>query len=111
MNPIRTLVMGAAGRDFHNFNVCFRDNPRYRVLAFTAAQIPHIAGRTYPAELAGPLYPHGIPIHPEAALERLVRSGEITLGEAVEKDDSDAEDENDGSDGHSAEDDEEEAGG
>ncbi|MFQ5945407.1 MAG: cyclic 2,3-diphosphoglycerate synthase [Anaerolineae bacterium] len=64
--------MGAAGRDFHNFNVYFRDNPRYRVLAFTAAQIPNIEGRTYPAELAGSAYPDGIPIHREEELIRLM---------------------------------------
>ncbi len=66
------LIMGAAGRDFHNFNVVFRHDSRYKVIAFTAAQIPNIAGRRYPRELAGPLYPHGIPIHPEATLESLI---------------------------------------
>jgi predicted GTPase len=71
-DPIRLLIMGAAGRDFHNFNVVFRDNPRYRVVAFTAAQIPNIAGRTYPASLAGRAYPDGIPIHPEEELESLI---------------------------------------
>jgi predicted GTPase len=69
----RVLVLGAAGRDFHDFNVVFRDDPSSRVVAFTAAQIPGIAGRRYPAALAGPLYPDGIPIEPEADLERLVR--------------------------------------
>jgi predicted GTPase len=72
MDPINVLIMGAAGRDFHNFNVVFRDNPRYRVLAFTAAQIPNIEGRYYPPALAGDLYPNGIPIHPEDELETLV---------------------------------------
>jgi predicted GTPase len=65
--------MGAAGRDFHNFNVFFRNNPRYQVVAFTATQIPDIEGRQYPAELAGELYPQGIPIHAEAELDRLIR--------------------------------------
>ena len=65
--------MGAAGRDFHNFNVCFRNNPQYRVEAFTAFQIPNIAGRTYPPELAGEGYPEGIPIYPEADLADLIR--------------------------------------
>ena len=65
--------MGAAGRDFHNFNVVFRNNPRYRVMAFTAAQIPNIAGRLYPPVLAGRAYPDGIPIHPEEELEALIR--------------------------------------
>ncbi len=73
MTPIRTIIMGAAGRDFHNFNVYFRDNPEYNVVAFTATQIPNIAGRKYPAELAGKLYPAGIPIHPESDLESLIR--------------------------------------
>ena len=67
------LILGAAGRDFHNFNVHFRGNPEYRVVAFTAAQIPNIAGRRYPAELAGPGYPDGIPIEPEERLEGLIR--------------------------------------
>ncbi|MCE4624688.1 MAG: cyclic 2,3-diphosphoglycerate synthase [Desulfurococcales archaeon] len=64
--------MGAGGRDFHNFNVVFRDNPEYRVVAFTAAQIPGIEGRRYPPELAGHLYPHGIPIVPEEELAKIV---------------------------------------
>ena len=59
---IRTLIMGAAGRDFHNFNVYFRGNKEYQVVAFTATQIPNIEGRKYPAALAGELYPEGIPI-------------------------------------------------
>ena len=61
--PIITLIVGAAGRDFHNFNMLYRDNPEYNVVAFTAAQIPDIAGRKYPAALAGSLYPKGIPIY------------------------------------------------
>jgi predicted GTPase len=73
MAPIRTIIMGAAGRDFHNFNVFFRDNPDYQVVAFTATQIPDIEGRTYPAQLAGKLYPAGIPIHAENELADLIR--------------------------------------
>ena len=71
--PQRVLIMGAAGRDFHNFNVFFRNNPRFQVVAFTATQIPDIEGRLYPAVLAGELYPQGIPIYAEAELDRLVR--------------------------------------
>jgi predicted GTPase len=67
------VIMGAAGRDFHNFNTLFRGDERVRVVAFTAAQIPDIEGRVYPPELAGPLYPDGVPIHPEGDLERLIR--------------------------------------
>ncbi len=73
MNPIRTLIMGAAGRDFHNFNVFFRDNPAYQVVAFTATQIPNIDDRKYPAALAGKLYPDGITIYPESDLVKLIR--------------------------------------
>lgn len=73
MTPVRTIIMGAAGRDFHNFNVFFRDNPDYLVVAFTATQIPNIEGRKYPAELAGSLYPEGIPIYPESELVRLIK--------------------------------------
>jgi predicted GTPase len=72
MNKIRVVIMGAAGRDFHNFNLCYRDNPRCQVVAFTAAQIPDIDCRRYPPELAGKLYPHGIPIEPESALTDLL---------------------------------------
>ncbi len=72
MTPVRTLIMGAAGRDFHNFNVYFRKNPDYEVVAFTATQIPDIEGRTYPSELAGPKYPNGIPIYPESDLVELI---------------------------------------
>jgi len=68
----KLLILGAAGRDFHNFNVLFRDNPEVEVVAFTAAQIPDIAGRRYPAELAGRLYPEGIPIFEEQEMEALV---------------------------------------
>lgn len=77
MSPIRTLIMGAAGRDFHNFNVYFRNNPDYIVVAFTATQIPDIEGRTYPAALAGKLYPAGIPIYAESELPRLIRELQI----------------------------------
>jgi len=73
----RILIMGAAGRDFHNFNVVYRDDPAFEVVAFTAAQIPGIAGRRYPAVLAGPLYPAGIAIEPETELEALVRAHEV----------------------------------
>ena len=69
----RIIIIGAAGRDFHNFNTRFRDNEQFEVVAFTAAQIPDIAGRKYPAELAGKLYPQGIPIYLEADLPKLIR--------------------------------------
>ena len=75
----RAVILGAAGRDFHNFNVHFRDNPGYRVVAFTAAQIPNIEGRRYPPELAGEGYPQGIPIEPEAELERIIREGQVDV--------------------------------
>ncbi len=75
--PKRVLIMGAAGRDFHNFNLAFREDPESRVVAFTACQIPNIAGRVYPPELAGPHYPEGIPIHPEADLPRLIREESV----------------------------------
>ena len=79
MPPIRTLIMGAAGRDFHNFNIFFRDNAGYEVIAFTAAQIPNIEGRRYPAQLAGSSYPEGIPIHPEEDLSQLIKDKAIDL--------------------------------
>jgi predicted GTPase len=69
----RVIIMGAAGRDFHNFNVCFRDNAEVEVVAFTAAQIPFIERRRYPPELAGPMYPDGIPIYPEEELAGLIK--------------------------------------
>ncbi len=75
----KVIIMGAAGRDFHNFNVYFKGNPRYRVIAFTAAQIPDIEGRTYPAELAGKDYPAGIPIHAETELADLIRKHQVDL--------------------------------
>jgi predicted GTPase len=77
MSPIRTIIMGAAGRDFHNFNVYFRDNPDYEVVAFTATQIPDIEGRTYPAQLAGAQYPKGIPIYTENDLVKLIDEKEV----------------------------------
>ncbi len=77
MARIRTLIMGAAGRDFHNFNTFFRGNKDYEVVAFTATQIPNIEGRKYPAELAGELYPAGIPIYPESQLADLIRDEKI----------------------------------
>jgi len=77
MPPIRTLIMGAAGRDFHNFNVFYRNNPDYEVVAFTATQIPDIEGRTYPAELAGSRYPKGIPIYAENDLVKLIREKQV----------------------------------
>jgi predicted GTPase len=73
----RVLILGAAGRDFHTFNVCFRDQPKFEVVALTAAQIPGIESRRYPASLSGPFYPDGIPIYPENELEELIRNRRI----------------------------------
>jgi predicted GTPase len=73
----RLLILGAAGRDFHDFNLAYRDDPEVEVVAFTAQQIPHIANRRYPPELSGPLYPDGIPIHEEDGLERLISELEV----------------------------------
>ena len=73
----RIVIMGAAGRDFHNFNVLYRNNPDFEVVAFTATQIPNISGRKYPAELAGELYPDGIPIFDEKELTQLIRKHNI----------------------------------
>ena len=73
------LILGAAGRDFHNFNVVFRDNPEYHVVAFTATQIPDIANKTYPKELAGKLYPKGIPIVEEERMEEIIRDKAIDV--------------------------------
>ena len=73
----RVIIMGAAGRDFHNFNMCFRDDPDSQVVCFTAAQIPDIDGRAYPPALAGPLYPNGIPIDAEEDLESLIRKHRV----------------------------------
>jgi len=77
MARTKVVIMGAAGRDFHNFNCLFRDNEAYEVVAFTATQIPDIEGRVYPAELAGSLYPEGIPILPEEDLETIIRENGV----------------------------------
>ena len=77
----RVLIVGAAGRDFHNFNVKYRDDPSFEVVGFTATQIPGIEGRTYPPDLAGSLYPDGIEIHPEDNLEELIR--DLSVDEVV----------------------------
>jgi predicted GTPase len=77
MRRRRVLILGAAGRDFHNFNVVYRDDPSCEVVAFTATQIPHIEGRLYPPVLAGPSYPRGIPVRREEELEALVRDLEV----------------------------------
>ncbi len=77
MTPERILILGAAGRDFHLFNTVYRGNPQIRVVAFTAQQIPNIDARRYPPELAGEGYPEGIPIYPEAGLERLIEELEV----------------------------------
>jgi predicted GTPase len=74
---IKVIILGAAGRDFHDFNVYYRDNPRYRVVAFTATQIPDIEGRVYPPELAGGSYPEGIPIHSEEELAELIAKHDV----------------------------------
>ena len=74
----KVAIMGAAGRDFHNFNTYFRDNPNFQVVAFTATQIPDIEGRKYPASLAGKLYPNGIPIYAEDNLEALIKKHGVT---------------------------------
>ncbi len=75
----KVVILGAAGRDFHNFNVVFRHDPAYQVVAFTATQIPDIAGRSYPPELAGPLYPKGIPILEEKELEKIIHEHEVDV--------------------------------
>lgn len=75
----KVIIMGAAGRDFHNFNTVYRESALYEVVAFTATQIPNIEGRKYPAELAGPNYPNGIPIYPESDLPRLIREHAVDL--------------------------------
>ncbi|MBU7031364.1 MAG: GTPase, partial [Theionarchaea archaeon] len=77
--PQKAIIMGAAGRDFHDFNVFFRDNPDYTVIAFTATQIPNIEGRQYPPELAGKLYPVGFPILPESDLRDLIKKHHIDV--------------------------------
>ena len=81
MSQRKVIIIGAAGRDFHNFNVFFRENPAYKVVAFTAAQIPDIADRKYPASLTGSLYPEGIPIYAQDELERLIK--ELDADECV----------------------------
>ena len=75
----RVLILGAAGRDFHNFNVVFRNNPEFHVVAFTATQIPDIAGRRYPAELAGDRYPDGIPILDENRMEEIIQDETVDV--------------------------------
>ncbi|NPV40058.1 MAG: GTPase [Anaerolineae bacterium] len=77
MGRIKTIIMGAAGRDFHNFNTYYRGNQEYEVVAFTATQIPNIEGRKYPKELAGELYPEGIPIYPESELNSLIKQHNV----------------------------------
>ncbi len=77
MKRINVIILGAAGRDFHNFNTYFRDNQMYNVVAFTATQIPDISGRKYPHELAGSLYPEGIPIYPENDLPSLIEQYDV----------------------------------
>ena len=81
MSKRRVLILGAAGRDFHNFNVVYRGNPDAEVVGFTATQIPKIDGRVYPPELCGPGYPRGIKIYEEDALEALVE--ELGVDECV----------------------------
>lgn len=73
------IIMGAAGRDFHNFNVYFRDNPRYQVICFTATQIPDIHGRQYPPQLAGSMYPNGIPIESDERLMEMIKKNKVDL--------------------------------
>jgi predicted GTPase len=77
MKRIKVIIMGAAGRDFHDFNTVYRDNELYEVVAFTATQIPNIDGRKYPAELAGKLYPNGVPIYPESDLVSLIKKNNV----------------------------------
>ena len=77
MNKINVVIMGAAGRDFHNFNVVYRNNPLYNIVAFTATQIPNIDDRKYPAALAGSNYPSGIPIYPESELTNLIKKHDV----------------------------------
>ena len=77
MKKQRIIIMGAAGRDFHNFNTYFRSNSDYQVVAFTATQIPDIEGRVYPASIAGGNYPEGIPIYPEEELPQLIKKYDV----------------------------------
>ena len=81
MNKKNVIIIGAAGRDFHNFNTYYRDNDNYNVVAFTAAQIPDIDDRLYPGELAGHLYPQGIPIYSQDRLPELIQ--ELDVDECV----------------------------
>ena len=78
--PTRILIMGAAGRDFHNFNTVFRDDEQSEIVAFTATQIPNIDDRRYPAALAGPRYPEGIPIHADGIAENQINPVVISTG-------------------------------
>lgn len=78
MKKINVIIMGAAGRDFHNFNIAYRNNPLYNVVAFTATQIPNIENRKYPKSLSGKKYPKGIPIHPESELINLIKKYKVT---------------------------------
>ena len=78
MTRKNVIIIGAAGRDFHNFNTCYRDNENYNVVAFTAAQIPDIDGRKYPGELAGKFYPDGIPIYNEESLPDLIKKFNVS---------------------------------
>lgn len=75
----KVIIMGAAGRDFHDFNTYWRDNPAFEVVAFTAAQIPDIEGRVYPPELAGPRYPKGIHIYAESDIQKLIQKHDVDL--------------------------------
>src|SRR5690625_5334753 len=79
MKKENVIIIGAAGRDFHNFNTYYRDNELYNVVAFTAAQIPDIDGRKYPSELAGSLYPEGISIYPHDELADLIKQYDDVL--------------------------------
>ena len=74
MKRIKALILGAAGRDFHNFNTYFRNNENYEIVAFTATQIPDISDRRYPPTLSGSLYPEGIPIYPEDEFDDLIKN-------------------------------------
>ncbi|MGB7055580.1 MAG: GTPase, partial [bacterium] len=75
----RVIIMGAAGRDFHNFNLFFRNNADFKVICFTATQIPNIADRLYPKELAGKRYPHGIQIMPEKQISNLIKKHKVDI--------------------------------
>ena len=79
MKRQKVIIIGAAGRDFHNFNMMFRDDANYEVVAFTANQITYISNKAYPVELAGPLYPDGIWIHDESKLARLIKKNKVDI--------------------------------